>query len=463
MRFRRAWAGGLGATAVITFALVCPGATADPGIACAEPAAGQPVQRADPAAAGLDPAALTDAIDFGTAKGGYAIQVYRHGCLVGDRTGTGNLPAPLASSSKGVASVAVGRAITLGYFGLDDPLGKFFPRADAAHAALTVRQVLNQTTGLRFTWAADIAGIATDEVLQSLETPPAFEPGTTFQYAQAVLALLPKIVEIATGMDFQDFVQREVMQPLGIARDQWVWLRDRSGNTAVNGGLAMRADDLARLGLLLLHEGRWGAAQLIDPDYIRQARQPTDANGGYGFLFWLNAGDSYKTATVPTAKVFDHRMFPGAPRDLYAFVGALGQFNVVIPSRDMVIVRLGVPGGIDPGNVQTSLAAESNPDNKEFVRRVVAAVTDVPAEPVDDPYRYGDTFGPIIGDLDDLAFWVDPEHTAQILLGVGPYAPSNCNVVWCHGKLVPQDIFAAMLDSTGQIVAALLGLGHGPR
>lgn len=463
MRFRRAWAGGLGATAVVTFSLVCPSATADPGIACAEPAAGQAVQRADPAAAGLDPAALTDAIDFGTAKGAYAIQVYRHGCLVGDRTGTGNLPAPLASSSKGVASVAVGRAITLGYFGLDDPLGKFFPQADAAHAALTVRQVLNQTTGLRFSWAADIAGIATDEVLQTLATPPAFEPGTTFQYAQAVLVLLPKIVEITTGMDFQDFVQREVMQPLGIARDQWVWLRDRSGNTAVNGGLAMRADDLARLGLLLLHEGRWGGAQLIDPDYIRQARQPTEANGGYGFLFWLNAGDSYKTATVPTAKVFDHPMFPGAPRDLYAFVGALGQFNVVIPSRDMVIVRLGVPGGIDTGNVQTSLAAESNPDNKEFLRRVVAAVADVPAEPVDDPYRYGDHFGPIIGDLDDLAFWVDPEHTAQILLGVGPYAPSNCNVLWCNGKLVPQDIFAAMLDSTGQIVAALLGLGHGPR
>ncbi|MEU7144427.1 serine hydrolase [Nocardia sp. NPDC046473] len=463
MKFRRAWAGGLGVTALVTFSLVCPNAAAEPGVECAEPAAGQAVQRADPAAAGIDSAALTDAIDFGTAKGAYAIQVYRHGCLIGDRTGTGNLPMPLASSSKGVASIAVGRAITLGYFGLDDPLGKFFPQADAAHAALTVRQVLNQTTGLRFTWAADIAGIATDEVLQTLETPLAFDPGTTFQYAQAVLALLPKIVEITTRMDFQDFVQREVMQPLGIARDQWVWLRDRSGNTAVNGGLAMRADDLARFGLLMLHEGRWGDNQLIDPDYLRQARQPTDANGGYGFLFWLNAGNSYKTATVPTAKVFDHPMFPGAPRDLYAFVGALGQFNVVIPSRDMVIVRLGVPGGIDTGNVQTSLAAESNPDNKEFLRRVVAAVTDVPAEPFDNPYRYGDNFGPVISNLDDLAFWVDPEHTAQILFGVGPYAPSNCNVLWCNGKLIPQDIFSAMLDSTGQIVAALLGLGHGPR
>ncbi|WP_067701625.1 serine hydrolase domain-containing protein [Nocardia jejuensis] len=450
--------------AVITGAVNTATAAADPAVSsCADPQGANAFQRSDPAANGIDPAVLNDALDFGASKGAYAMQVYRHGCLVGDRTGTGNLPLPLASSSKGVASVVVGRAISMGYFGLDDPLGKFFPTADPEHAALTVRQVLNQTTGLRFTWAADIAAITTDEVLQSLNDPFAFEPGTTFQYSQAVLALLPKIVEISTGTDFQDFTQREVMSPLGIDRANWVWLRDRSGNTAVNGGLAMRADDVARLGQLMLNNGHWGDRDLIDPDYIRQARLPTDANGGYGFLFWLNAGDSYKTATVPTAKTFEHPMFPGAPRDLYSFVGALGQFVTIIPSRDMVIVRLGVPGGIDPGNVQTSLAAESNPDNKELLRRVTAAVTDVPAEPYDDPYRYGDNFGPVIGSLDDLAFWVDPAHVAAILLGVGPYSSTHCNVLWCNGKPVTQDIFAAMLDSGGQVLAALLALGHGQR
>ncbi|WP_327144119.1 serine hydrolase domain-containing protein [Nocardia sp. NBC_01327] len=465
MNSRRRWMGGVGAALTIAACtLVSPVAAADPAASsCADPAGADAFGRSDPAAAGIDPTALSDAIDFGSSKGAYAIQVYRHGCLVGDRTGTGNLPLPLASASKGVASVAIGRAITMGYFSLDDPLGKFFPQADPAHAALTVRQVLNQTTGLRFSWAADIAGIATDEVLQNLEAPFAFEPGTTFQYSQAVLVLLPKIVEITTGMDFQDFVQRELMSPLGIDRGNWIWLRDRSGNTAVNGGMAMRADDIARLGQLMLDNGHWGDRQLIDPDYIRQAQQPTAANGGYGFLFWLNAGDSYKTATVPTAKVFEHAMFPGAPRDLYSFVGALGQFVAIIPSRDMVIVRLGVPAGIDPNNVQTSLAAESNPDNKEFLRRVTASVSDVPAEPYDEPYHYNDNFGPVVGSLDDLAFWTDPAQVAQILLGTGPYASGNCNILWCNGKLVPQDIFAATLDTGAQLAAALLALNHGQR
>ncbi|MBL1075392.1 serine hydrolase [Nocardia sp. 2] len=467
MKFRRSRAGGVGAVLLAVCALIAvvsPVAAADPADAgCSNPSGAAAFERADAVAAGFDAAALADAMDFGSAKGAYAIQVYRHGCLVGDRTNTGNLPVPLASATKGVTSVAIGRAITLGYFGLDDPLGTFFPQADAAHAALTVRQVLNQTTGLRFTWAADLAGIQTDEVLQTLHTPFAFEPGTTFQYAQAALVLLPKIVEITTGLDFQQFVQRELMSPLGIGRDQWVWLRDRSGNTAVNGGLAMRADDIARLGQLMLDNGRWGDEQLIDAGYIDQARRPTAANGGYGFLFWLNAGDSYKTATVPIARTFQHAMFPGAPRDLYAFVGALGQFVAVVPSRDLVIVRLGIPAGIDPGNLQTSLAAESNPDNKEFLRRVVAAVTDVPAEPFDSPYRYGDSFGPLIGSLDDLAFWVDPVHVTEILFGVGPYAPSNCNLLWCNGRLVPQDIFDLLLDTTGQLGAAVGGLGHGQR
>lgn len=467
MNRRRRLIGGIGAVlaaTAIAASFVSPVASAAPEtIECADPAGASAMQRSEPATAGIDQAALNDAIDFGSSKGAYAIQVYRHGCMVGDRTLTGNLPTPLASASKGVASVAVGRAITMGYFSLDDTLGKFFPQADPAHAALTVRQVLNQTTGLRFTWAADIAGIATDEVLQNLSTPFDFEPGTTFQYSQSVLVLLPRIVEIATGLDFQDFVQRELMNPLGIDRDHWVWLRDRSGHTAVNGGMAMRADDIARLGQLMLNDGRWGDRQLIDPDYIHQAQQPTAANGGYGFLFWLNAGDSYKTATVPTAKVFDHAMFPGAPRDLYAFVGALGQFVAIIPSLDMVIVRMGVPGGIDLNNVQTSLAAESNPDNKEFLRRVTASVTDVPAATYDDPYRYGDNFGPIISNLDDLAFWTDPMHVAEILLGVGPYASTNCNVLWCNGKLVFQDIFAAMLDSSGQVAGALLALNRGQR
>ncbi|WP_067825148.1 serine hydrolase domain-containing protein [Nocardia inohanensis] len=465
MRFHRtSRAAAVGVAAFAALSLTAAPAPAAPAaVACAEPDAGKLFERREAGEVGMDAAAVTDALDFGQRAGGYAVQVYRHGCLVGDRTPTGNLPLPLASSSKGVASVAVGRAITLGYFGVDDPLSKFFPQADAAHANLTVRQVLTQSTGLHFSWPADIAGIQTDQVLQTLASPADYEPGTTFQYAQSVLALLPKIIEITTGLDYQEFVQRELMGPLGIDRENWIWLRDRSGNTAVNGGLAMRPSDLARIGTLLLHNGSWQGQQLVSADYLRQATTPSAANGGYGFLMWLNAGDTYRGVDVPTATLNEHPVFTGSPRDTYAFSGALGQFVVVVPSRDLVIVRMGVPAKIELNNLQALLTGTSNPDNKELFRRLSAAVTDVPGEPYDDPYRYPAPSKPLAKDLDELSRLVDPVNAAEILLGVGPYASTGCNLLWCNGKAVPVDVFKLLIDVGGQVLAAAQGLGNTPR
>lgn len=451
------------ATVLMTLSLITPFATAAPAESCAEPVAGAQAERRDAAAVGMDQAAVDDALDFATRTGSVAVQIYRHGCLIGERTPTGNLPLPLASGSKGVTAVAVGRAVTLGYFGVDDPLGKFFPQADPAHAGLTIRQVLTQTTGLRFSWPADIAGIQTDEVLQSLNAPIDYAPGTTFQYAQAVLALLPKIVEITTGSDFQDFVQRELMQPLGIDRANWVWLRDRSGNTVASGGLAMRPADFARIGRLLIQDGRWRGDQLVDAGYIRQGTQPTEANGGYGFLWWLNAGDTYRGVNVPVPQHYQHPVFVGSPRDMYAFSGALGQFVAVVPSRDLVIVRHGVPTRFEPGNLTALLTGSSNPDYKELFRRVNAAVTDMPAEPYQDPYATMDPPVPLVKNLDDLAKLADPLNAAAILLGVGPYASTGCNVLWCNGKPVPVDVFRLLLDAAGQIAAAVQALGNTPR
>ncbi|WP_167486807.1 serine hydrolase domain-containing protein [Nocardia terpenica] len=446
------------ATASVTVA--APIAAAE--TACATPDSAAQFAAADPAALGFDPAKLDDALTFGKSKGAWAIRVYRHGCLAGridyDSRAADKLPTPLASSSKGVLSLAVGRAITLGLFGLDDPIGRYFPEADPAHAAITIRQVLNQTTGLKFDWAGTGAGIATDEVQQVLHAPFVAPPGTTFDYAQAVLNILVETIERTSGQRFLDWIQPNLFTPLGIPRDYWVWLTDRGGEPSGAGGLAMRPDSDARLGQLMLRQGTWNGQRLIDADYIRQAVQPTSANGGYGFLYWLNAGDSYKTASVPKATVFAHPMFPGSPRDLYSFVGALGQFITIVPSLDLVVVRTGIPQSIDPGNIQVALAAESNPDNKELMRRITAAVADTPPVPYDDPYRYGDNLGPIIADLGDAVEWTDPALVAQLLLGYGPESIPGCGIVFCDNSNVVSDVLAVTTDTFNQIARAVTAL-----
>ncbi|MGX1811149.1 serine hydrolase domain-containing protein [Nocardia sp. NPDC055321] len=453
----------LGATATVATAEPA-GPTADTAQqVCAEPAPDRITERGDPAAAGFDPAALEAAMNFGAAKGAVALQVYRHGCLISDRTGMWNLPMPLASGSKGVLSTAVGRAITLGLFGLDDPIGTFFPRADPAHAHITVRQILTQTSGLHFSWANDIAGYYNDPVRQSLDLPVDYAAGTKFQYAQGILTVLAEIVEITSGTDFQDFVQRELMDPLGIKRQNWVWLRDRSGNTLVSGGLAMRPDDFARYGRLMLQNGRWQGRTLLDADYVRQAAEPTAANGGYGFLLWTNAGDSHWGSFAgPRSTVHERPILPGSPRDSYAFSGALGQVAVVVPSLDMVIVRHGVPVRIDPNDLGANLTGTGNPDNQELIRRITAAVTDGPVVEADDPYRYNDSTGPLVTSVEDLAYWADPQNVIGTVLGAGAYA-GDCNILWCNGTVVPVDVFRWLLDAIGQLGAAAVGLGIGPR
>ncbi|MEV0336488.1 serine hydrolase [Nocardia sp. NPDC050717] len=400
---------------------VSPIASATPDFRCAESAPGAAPERAAPEQVGMDDAAVAEALRFGAQARAHAIQIYRHGCLVGDYGVTGDAPMPLFSASKGVTAVAVGRAVTLGYFGIDDPLGTFFPAADAEHAAITVRQVLNQTTGLHFSWPADIATMATDAIGRTLASPARFAPGTTFQYAQAVLSLLPKIIEITTGMDFQDFVDAEVLSPLGIDRGDWVWSRDRAGTTSVAGGLAMRPADLARIGQMLLREGTWGGQRLIDREFLRQAVTPTAANGGYGFLWWLNAGETYRGVNVPMPVEYPHRLFPGLPHDAYAFSGALGQFLVVVPSRDMVIVRLGVPATIDPDNITGFLTGTSNPDNRLLFHRVVAAVRAQP-EPLDDPNIAPDPVHRPGATPEERAALLDAGSVLDILLGAGVYA-----------------------------------------
>ncbi|MGH9137755.1 MAG: serine hydrolase domain-containing protein [Acidimicrobiales bacterium] len=205
----------------------------------------------DAANLGFDADALGDAVRFAAEMRSTSVRVYRHGRLAAKRDRgprSGGVPSPRASSSKGVLSLVVGRAVTLGMMGVDDPIGQYLPEADNDYGAITVRQLLDQTSGLRFCWAAEAAGLATDPVRQMLRLPFAHEPGATYEYAQTTLSVLGVIVERATGQEFRRFAQAELLEPLGIPRRHWVWLRDRSGRTITAGGMLLRPDDQARLG-----------------------------------------------------------------------------------------------------------------------------------------------------------------------------------------------------------------------
>lgn len=403
----------------------------------------------DAAALGFDPQRLQEAVQFGMRLASTSVRVYRYGCLAAESPSdalTYAVPQVMASASKTVLALSVGRAVTLGYLDVDDPIGMYLPEADAAHGALTVRQLLDQTNGLKLVLADDVAGLLTDPVQYVLTLPFWYEPGSEFMYAQATLSVLARIVERATGVEFQQFTQNELMTPLGIPRDHWIWLRDRSGGTVSMGGLLMRPDDEARLGHLMLYEGRWGERQLIDRSYLREATTGTKANPGYGFLIWLNEGDTHKGSRIGRPIPVDHPLLPGTPRDAYGAMGAGGQMIVEVPSRHLVIVRNGAPAG--------GASTVEGQDYKELIRLITASVADRPQNTDPGPYEYDD---PSQFDPAEFDEYLADLPSLSLFLGIGANTMPDCTIYWCNGRSPLEDVASFGADTVQQALNAVAG------
>ena len=364
-------------------------APAAPASLCAEPKAA--FAAIAPAKANLDPAGVQAALDFATSRRALAVRVYRYGCLVGqDRFAQLNAEVPFESFSmaKSVTSMLAGRAVTLGKLGLDDPIGRYIPEADSAHAAITVRQLLTMSTGLHWNFFRDYNLFPVDRVGDALALPFDRRPGTWFEYHQSPVTLLAKVVERAVGSkDLEQWAQAELFGRIGVTDDAWSWERDAKGNVAGYYGIRTVPDTWARLGELLRRNGRWGATQLIAPGYLAAAQASSPANPAYGFLFWLNGSETVIAPTVYSRAVYHHRLIPSAPRDLYMMNGLLQQRVYVIPSLQLVVVRTGVNANNEPDTRASVFTAETGEFEHEFFRILMRAVKDQ-SVPDPGPYRH---------------------------------------------------------------------------
>src|SRR5215211_5783207 len=178
-----------GLSAALVFLAVA--APAHAAKSCAEPAAAW--ERATPAEAGMDAAKLQEALDYGSSNLGFAVRVYRRGCLVGeDRFAAVNRDQRFESYSmaKSVTSLMFGRAMTEHLISPDDPVGSLVPEADAPHGAITVRNLLTMTSGLRWNGFRDYNVFTMpDRVRDALTHEPVHPPGHYFQYPQSTVAL----------------------------------------------------------------------------------------------------------------------------------------------------------------------------------------------------------------------------------------------------------------------------------
>jgi CubicO group peptidase (beta-lactamase class C family) len=284
-----------------------------------------------------------------------SLLVARHGRLVFERyyhLGAPNQRVPILSVTKSIISTLVGIALADGKLKtldvkLRDVLGSDIPAdADPRVPLITLRELLTMTAGFGST-ATDPFGdggnayrTTPNWVHTILGSPPATDPGTAFAYDNGDAHLVSAILQHVTGETAAAFARANLFHPLRINPGNWS--ADRQGVTDGAAGLELYPRDLAKLGELYLRAGRWGDRQVVPALYVRAATtgqvSPEAAvpGLGYGYFWWTYRG-------------------PGVPR-LFLALGSGGQFVIVVPSRDAVIVLTSSSTASTPGATELTLA-----------------------------------------------------------------------------------------------------------
>lgn len=369
----------LAALVAATLALVAPSGALG-AAQCEEPGDSDWIE-ATPAAAGMDAAKLTAAIEYATQNQALAVRVYRYGCRVGeDSLAPVNRGSRFQSWSlaKSITALVFGSAMTRNLVGPDDPLGSLIPEADAAHGAITMRELLTMTSGLHWNGLRDYNVFMPNRLQEALTVPVEKPPGTYWEYSQSGPALVAEATGRAVGADFQEFAQRRLFGPIGIEPGSWSWTRDDAGHTQGFFGLHMVPDDFARFGELMRRGGFWRGRRLLSKRFVREAVTPIPQSGCYAWFIWVNASKPCVSPRIGERPVSDERMFPSLPADAYQFAGLLGQLVTVFPSQGLVVARFGVDS-VSGGNWE-----------EEFYGQVLGSIVDEPVEPPKPPPDAGD-------------------------------------------------------------------------
>jgi CubicO group peptidase (beta-lactamase class C family) len=288
--------------------------------------------RSTPADQGVDPAAILgflDALDERPDIEMHSLMVVRHGQVVAEgwwAPYSAERPHLLYSLSKSFTSTAAAFAQAEGLLDLDDTVISHFPEfaadiTDPRSRSMKVRHIAAMASGhTREMLNEALERDPHEPVRGFLLSPPDRDPGTVFTYSQPCTYTLASIVARNAGMPLTRYLRPRLFDPLGIGHVGWHTFPP--GREQGFSGLHARTEDVAKLGLLYLQRGRWNGAQLIGEEWVAEATSEQVSNAqnpepdwrqGYGFQFWM-------------------------ARHGYRGDGAFGQFCVILPEQDAVIV-----------------------------------------------------------------------------------------------------------------------------
>lgn len=236
-----------------------------------------------------------------------------------------------ASAGKTMMATLIGIAQQEGYLDINDPTSDYLGAGwtdctPAQEADITIRHQLAMTTGLDY----NVDFECTDDTCLQYLNPP----GTEWYYHNAPYTLLMDVLEQATGRNPSLYFRQKIGDLIG-ANGLYVPY-STYGRTFYS-----KPRDMARFGLLILSKGVWnGNSILSDTAYYNQMVSTSQSiNEAYGYLWWVNGKSTYRLPG--TTLTGSGHLVPTAPADMFAGLGRDDQKVYVVPSQNMVVVRMG--------------------------------------------------------------------------------------------------------------------------
>jgi CubicO group peptidase (beta-lactamase class C family) len=284
---------------------------------------------ATPESQGMSGEALAEAEAYAQKYSGTSGCVIRHGYLVKEWGPTTALTDIKSAAKAAVGATVLGLAVDAGLVKLDDPAQKYYPNIGAEKPENVVTGWLPEVT---------VRELATMTAGFDDGRPPKLvrRPGSGGEYSNDTANMQAELLTLVFGEDLYTLFKRKVMDPIDAPESEWRWRENGYRPKTINGlkarefasGITITHRALARIGYLYLRGGNWNGQQILLPEYIQAATQPTTLPAPYmyyGFYWGSNAKGQ----------------LPDVPRDIYWALGLGESILVVCPSLDIVAVRMG--------------------------------------------------------------------------------------------------------------------------
>lgn len=276
-----------------------------------------------------------------------AVVIIQGGRVIAERYAPGFTPqTPLLSHSiaKSVVNALMGVLVREDRLHVESKSGLAAWSRDE-RAGITIDNLLRMNSGFGFdegsgaSAATHIWYTQPDMAAAASEAKATSAPGTQWGYCSRCYIILSHLIGEQVGggpQGLRDFAQREIFDPLGMRSVTLEF--DPSGTLMGANSMYATPRDWARFGLLYLYDGVVGGRRILPEGWTAYSMRPT-GDAGYGAGFWLNNTNG----EMPEWRT--RWGIPGVPRDAFAARGYMGQFVVIVPSEDLVIVRFGQSHG----------------------------------------------------------------------------------------------------------------------